>query len=385
MTPQPAPRPPQRGLRVHVDVPPPVTRPYDVYVGAGSLSALSARVGMAAPAGAYAVIAPESVAALYGSLVIDQLAAAGHAVHLLTFADGEAHKTRATWSALTDRMLELRLGRDCAVIALGGGVTGDVAGFVAATYMRGVPVVHVPTTLLSMIDASVGGKTGVDTAAGKNLVGAFHPPRMVLIDPLLLRSLPQDEIRSGLAEAIKHGAILDEAYFEEILQQADAILRLEPESLERLVARSVELKASVVVEDPYEQGRRAILNFGHTVAHALERVSGFDLQHGFAVAAGMVAEAVLGEQAGITEAGTRRRLVDALQRFGLPVSLPHAAADVADAMRIDKKARDAQPRFVLLARIGQCAVDERGGWTHAVAPDAPVRALQEAFHGSSAV
>src|SRR5690606_4159708 len=194
-------------------------------------------------------------------------------------------------------------GRDCCVIALGGGVAGDIAGFVAATYMRGVPFVQLPTTLLAMIDASVGGKTGVDTAAGKNLVGAFHAPRIVIIDPLTLRTLPETELRSGLAEAVKHGAILDAAYFDWIADHVDDLLARDHAALEYLIARSVDLKANVVSEDPLESDRRAILNFGHTVGHALERCTNYRLPHGFAVSAGMCAEAALGQAAGFTNRG----------------------------------------------------------------------------------
>ena len=385
MAPDGAHRTPHRGTRVHVDVPSSPARPYDVVVGAGMLDTLPARLGAAAPARAYAIVTPAPLADLYGSRLLASLTAAGVDAHLLPIPDGEGHKTRATWADLTDRMLALRLGRDCAVVALGGGVTGDIAGFVAATYMRGVPVVQVPTTLLSMIDASIGGKTGVDTEAGQNLVGAFHPPRLVLVDPLLLRTLPPAELRSGMAEAVKHGAILDRAYFEQTARDADAILSLDADALERLVARSVELKAAVVTEDPYERGRRAILNFGHTVGHALERAAGYALPHGLAVAAGMVAEAALGEAVGITEAGTAQRIDDVLRRFDLRVPIDLPAADVADAMRLDKKARGGVPRFVLLRTIGACAPDTRGGWTHAVPDTEALRAMELLHQGGSAV
>lgn len=352
--------------RVHVDIRLEPAHGYDVIVHPGALHDLAAHVTAAAPAAAYAVITPDALADGIAARVLGVLHAAGLSAALLTFPDGEAHKTRETWAALTDRMLELRFGRDSCIIALGGGVTGDIAGFVAATYMRGVPFVQMPTTLLAMIDASVGGKTAVDTPAGKNLVGAFHSPRTVIIDPGVLRTLPDTELRSGLAEAVKHGAILDAGHFAWITDHVDDLLSREAGALEHLITRSVELKAGVVSEDPHETGVRAILNFGHTVGHGLERASGYGLAHGFAVAAGMCIEAALGEAAGVTRAGTSEALAQLLGRLGLPTHRRADTDELVHAMRIDKKARRGLPRFVLLREVGTCARDDRGAWTHEV-------------------
>jgi 3-dehydroquinate synthase len=367
--------------RVSVHVPPPRTAGYDVVIGAGLLHALPRLVAAAAPADRYAVIAPAPVAALYGEAVLDGLRTAGLHADLLSFPDGEQHKTRATWAALTDRMLEIGCGRGSAVIALGGGVAGDLAGFVAATYMRGVAVVQVPTTLLAMIDAAVGGKTAVDTDAGKNLVGVFHPPRVVIMDPVVLGTLPDDAIRAGLAEAVKHGVMLDATYFRWIEDNAEALLRRDTEALEHLVTRSVELKAAVVADDPFDSAGRAVLNFGHTVGHALEHDAGYTLDHGFAVAAGMVVEALAGEQLGVTEQGTAARIRRLLLQLGLPATpdlqrRPDHGAAAADrlvaAMRLDKKSRGRAVHCALPARIGTSArtsapTGDRG-WTHDV-PD----------------
>ncbi|CAN5659205.1 3-dehydroquinate synthase [soil metagenome] len=339
-----------------------------IRIGAGLLGRLPGLLAEVVPASAVALVVPDDIESLYGEPVLSSMRAAGLRAELLAFRAGEAFKTRDTWAELTDRMLELRFGRDSCVVALGGGVAGDVAGFVAATYMRGVPVVQVPTTLLAMLDASVGGKTGVDTPAGKNLVGAFHPPRLVVMDPLVLRSLPAMELRSGLAEAVKHGAILDDAYFDWIRAHAGALLAVDPSALELLVRRSVELKAGVVAEDPFEHGRRAILNFCHTVGHALELRAHFGIPHGFAVAEGMIAECTIGEHAGVTEPGTVELLSAALRELGLPAATG-AFTDLLDSMRLDKKARGAEPRFSLLARIGECARADDGGWTHTVESD----------------
>jgi 3-dehydroquinate synthase len=358
----------------------PATRPapaYDIIIRSGVSADAGPLIATVAPASRYAVLAPAPVAALHAEHLLASIRAAGGHAELFTFPDGESAKTRATWSDLTDRMLAAGYGRDTAVVALGGGVAGDLAGFVAATYMRGVPVVQVPTTLLAMIDASVGGKTGIDVAAGKNLVGAFHQPALVLMDPALLRTLPVDHLRAGLAEAIKHGAILDADYFDWIARHAGELLAGDAALMTRLVARSVELKAAVVAEDPLEHGRRAILNFGHTVGHALEHASGYTMLHGFAVAAGMVAEAEAGEAAGITASGTASRLADTLRACGLPT---HAGTFDVDgllaAMSLDKKARGGTPRFALLQHVGGCAQAAGGTWTHALPHNALAAALR---------
>ena len=276
--------------------------------------------------------------------------------------------------ALTDALLAERYGRDAAVIAVGGGVTGDLAGFVAATYLRGVPWVNVPTSLVAMVDASVGGKTGVDAPSGKNLVGAFHQPRLVVADIDTLRTLPGAAFAGGLAEAVKHGVIADAAYFALLSEHAPAILDCDGALLEQVVARSVAIKAAVVAADPLEAGRRSILNYGHTVGHAIEAVSGLRMAHGAAVAIGMVIEARLGERLGHTAAGTATAVASALQRFRLPVDVPRelAADALVETMRVDKKGRGGALRFALPARVGAMTGDEQQGWT-VVAPEELVR------------
>jgi 3-dehydroquinate synthase len=252
------------------------------------------------------------------------------------------------------------------LVALGGGVTGDLAGFVAATYMRGIPYLQVPTSLLAMLDASVGGKTGVDTPHGKNLVGAFHPPAAVLADPRTLKTLAEREYRGGLAEAVKHGLIADASYLTWIEANVDAIARRDSGVLVHLVRRSVEIKAQVVSEDERESGRRAILNAGHTIAHALEQSSGYLLPHGEAVALGLVAESYLAETLGIATPGLSRRVAALLTRLGLPVRL---AADIPrsrllDSMSRDKKNKKGEIHFALIARAGEMHGTQ--AWTTAV-------------------
>jgi 3-dehydroquinate synthase len=283
-------------------------------------------------------------------------------VHVIP--SGEAHKTRDTWARVTDGLLDAGCGRDTTVVALGGGVVGDLAGFVAATFMRGVPVVQCPTSLLAMIDASIGGKTGVDTAAGKNLVGAFHPPAAVLADVETIRTLSLAQRRAGLAEAIKHGVLADADYFARLDVELPALLDAEPSATLDAVARSVEIKAEVVRADERENGRRKTLNLGHTLGHALEHVSGYALLHGEAVAIGMVLEARIAERLGVAQQGTAQRISAVLARAGLPVQRPAALPvdAIVDATRLDKKARGGRVEYALPARIGAMAGAE-SGWS----------------------
>jgi 3-dehydroquinate synthase len=336
---------------------------YEVRIGPGLLRDISDWLLQLVPARRYAVIADSNTAPLYGASLVLELTTAGLPSDLLEFPAGEASKTRHFWADLSDRMLLAQHGRDSAVLALGGGVTGDLAGFVAATYMRGLPYVQLPTSLLAMIDSSVGGKTGVDTPAGKNLIGSFHQPIVVVADVETLRTLPERELRAGAAEAIKHGAIADEAYFEWLRDSATEILQLAPASIGDLIRRSVELKAAVVGADEREHGLRKILNFGHTVGHAIEALSGFRLLHGEAIGMGMIVEGLIGESLGITAAGTTDRLREALALFGLPITVPStfSSEGVLAATRTDKKARSGVIEYSLIERIGTAS---RGGGSY---------------------
>lgn len=355
-----------------------VRRDYPVFVRPGLLGELDDLVERHAPAHRYTVVADETVAALYGEAVVTVLARTGRRVDLLAFPAGERHKTRESWASLTDRLLAAGCGRDSAVVGLGGGVTGDLAGFVAATYLRGVPVVQVPTSLVAMIDSAVGGKTGVDTPAGKNLVGAFHPPRLVAVDPEVTSTLPREERAQGLAEAIKHGAILDAAYLRRLEEDRTALLEGDSAATARAVRRSVEIKADVVSRDEREGGLRQVLNFGHTLGHALEAASGYGLAHGSAVSLGMVLEARLGEVLGVTEGGTSRTLADTLRGFELPTSIPSDVSSdrVLSFTRSDKKGRGDRPRYVLLRRPGEVDGESRTGWSREVPREVVERLLE---------
>lgn len=347
-------------IRLALDLPP---QGCVVYIDAGLLETLPAHILERVPAAHYGIVADSHVGDTYAWPLAAALREEGVRADVVSFPAGEAHKSRETWAQLTDALLARRLGRDGCIIALGGGVSCDLGGFVAATYMRGLPCIQVPTSLLAMIDASIGGKTAVDVPAGKNLVGAFLQPRLVAIDPLALRTLPERELRAGLAEAAKHGAIADAAYLQWIGDNARALLARDPPALEHLIRRSVEIKAAVVQADPLELGVRAVLNCGHTVAHAIEVLSAYAVPHGYAVAIGMVAEAEIGEAAGTTRPGTAAELRTTLHDLGLPVTLPPglAPSDILAAAASDKKARATRIRYALLAQAGRTATDA-GGW-----------------------
>lgn len=350
--------------------------PYTVHIGAGLLEQAHRLLETEVRAHRYVIVTDENVARLHGHAFRERLHGAGVPVGLIEVAAGEASKTRQVWSVVTDRMLEAGVGRDGCVLAVGGGVIGDLAGFVAATYMRGIPVVQIPTTLMAMIDASLGGKTAIDVPAGKNLVGAFHHPRAVLADPHVLTTLPDAQFRAGLAEAVKHGAIADADYLTWLSDAAPAILARTDAVVERLVRTSIEIKARIVSADARESGVRAILNFGHTVGHAVERLTDWRTPHGHAVAIGMVVEARLGERLGLTEPGTAATLERLCLRFGLPAGLPHgiSMAAVADATLSDKKGRRGVTRFALIRRPG-AALQVEQQWTIAVGRERFIEAL----------
>jgi 3-dehydroquinate synthase len=343
---------------------------YAVTIEPGVLDRIGKIVDSVARAHRYAIITDDNVGPLYAARIAKALHVPADAT--FTIPAGEAHKTRETWARLTDALLAAGFGRDTTIIALGGGVVGDLAGFVAATFMRGVPFVQVPTTLLAMIDASIGGKTGVDTAAGKNLVGAFHQPAAVVADTSVLATLPINELRAGMAEAIKHGVIADAAYFARIASLAGSLRSIDvasPAMLD-LVARSVEIKADVVSRDERENGIRKILNFGHTIGHAVELVSEFSLLHGEAVAIGMVYEARIAERVGVADAGTAAEVQRVVRLTGLPDVCPDGLSvdAIVAATRGDKKARGGRAEYALPARIGAMA-GASSSWGIAVSED----------------
>jgi 3-dehydroquinate synthase len=328
--------------------------PYDVVVGTGVLGELPSLVGR--QASSVMVIAPKGLDEITGP-VGRALGDAGYQVHVAEVPAGEAAKDIGVAAALWSRLAASRITRSDAIVGVGGGATTDLAGFVAATWLRGVRVVLVPTTLLAMTDAAVGGKTAVDIPEGKNLVGAFHPPAGVLADLTVLETLPREEYVSGLAEVIKAGFIADPVILERIEANPDGAVVPHGPHARELVERAVRMKAEVVSADLRESGRREILNYGHTLGHAIERVENYQIRHGEAVAIGMVYAAEVARQMGRLDQVTAGRHRRVLKAVGLPTTYRAGAwGELRDAMRVDKKARGARLRMVLLDGLARPAV-----------------------------
>lgn len=325
----------------------PLVSPYPIVVGDSVALDIPKRLAWAGiKVQRVLIVTNEKLKGLYGDFITESCQQSSLACEWLCIPDGEQYKNLETVQTLYKNLLRRNAKRDDVIIALGGGVVGDVAGFVAATYMRGLRLVQIPTTLLAMVDSSIGGKTGVDLDEGKNLVGAFKQPSMVLADTALLKTLPADEFRSGMAEVIKHAIIDDPALFE--LLSSDATL-----SNDELVSRALEVKACVVEEDPFEHGRRALLNLGHTFGHAIEKVSEYKMRHGYAVAVGLLAACELATQLSECEPGLRARVEHVLKRFELPTHVSGMRVDeIVDAMQHDKKGGAKGLRFVVPCDIG---------------------------------
>jgi len=353
---------------VRVELP---LRAYDVVIEPGALDRLGELVRSISPSSRCALFCDAAVAQSWGGRAAASLDSAGFEVIRASLPSGEAHKTLAQVERLYGTLLDAQLERRSPVIALGGGVTGDTVGFAAATYLRGVPLVQCPTTLLAMVDSSVGGKVGVNVPQGKNLIGAFHQPARVAIDPLVLRTLPERELRCGLAECIKHGVIRDAELFEHIGREAAALRGLDPEMLAELVRRNVEIKASVVMEDETETGVRAHLNFGHTFGHAIEACVGYgEILHGEAVGLGMIAACELAARMGMCAADLGARVREVVEAVGLPTRARLPADETLEsAMAHDKKVASGRIRFVLPERLGHVVLRD----------DAPPSAVRAAW------
>lgn len=304
------------------------------------------------------IVTEDQVAPHYLKPLEEALTTLSSVDHLVLPA-GEATKSINQWSSILDHLVSLNAQRDATIIALGGGVIGDLAGFAAASYMRGIGLIQIPTSLLAQVDAAIGGKTAVNHPMGKNLIGAFHAPKAIIIDPTTLTTLSERDYRAGLAEVIKYGAIGDLAFFEWLETNAKALARRDPVILEKAIRHSVMAKAGVVARDEKESGERALLNFGHTFGHAIEALTDYDtFRHGEAIAIGMVMAARLSEHHGYAPSSTKQRLEDLFKAVGLPTTLPESLGPVQmiERMRLDKKNRDNSIRFVLLAALGKAAV-----------------------------
>ena len=338
------------GRRIRVDV---ADRGYDILVDSGLLARPETYAAL--PAGQVAVVVSNTtVAPLLADRLIACLRQRFRAVSLLVLDDGEQYKTWAAVERIVDALLAAGADRRATLFALGGGVVGDLTGFAAACFMRGIDYVQVPTTLLAQVDSSVGGKTAVNHPLGKNLIGAFHQPKLVVADLETLATLPQRELIAGLAEVIKYGAVADADFFAWIEARLDDLLARQGDALTRAISRSCELKAAVVASDEKESGLRAILNFGHTFGHAIEAGIGYGTWlHGEAVGCGMVLAAELSQRLGLIDAAVARRVAALVGRAGLPVRLPPLpAAELLALMGHDKKAEGGAPRFILLDALG---------------------------------
>jgi 3-dehydroquinate synthase len=333
--------------------------PYDVLIGHGLLRDAGksiVRTLRGKPA-LCMVVTSTRIQKLWGRELEKSLRAAGIRFQIIAIPDGEAQKTIATVDLLMQKFVAAGADRNSMVIALGGGVIGDVAGFAASVYMRGIPVVQIPTTLLAQVDASIGGKTGVNLPSGKNLVGTFHQPRLVLIDPHVLSTLPEREYRAGLFEIIKCGIIRDAKLFSTFVKERPAILQRDPATLARIISAAVKIKADVVARDEREGDLRRILNFGHTVGHALESDSGYKrFLHGEAVAWGMIAAAEIGVASGVTPRMVADQISAIVKSYGPLPSVDSRPSDILRLIQSDKKTQNGVPHFVLADKIGKVSI-----------------------------
>ena len=346
-------------------------RSYAIHVGNGILARAGEFLAQAGLGGKVAVITNTTVAQLYLDPVYDALKSSGFEVTPVLIPDGEEHKNLNTLATIYDRLIGERFERKSCILALGGGVVGDIAGFAAATYLRGVPYVQVPTTLLAQVDSSVGGKTAVDHRDGKNLIGAFYQPKLVLIDVEVLPTLPRRELVAGLAEVIKYGIIDDPALFRLLEQNIDKLIALDHDLLIRVIGTSCAIKAKVVEQDEREDDYRAVLNFGHTLGHALEAATRYtQFLHGEAVGVGMAKAAAISSRLGFCDPKTLERVRNLIVQAGLPVEIPSGVSrqDLIQGMEVDKKSAAGKVKFVMCAGIGTTRF-------HSLAPQEIIAAL----------
>jgi len=335
-------------------------RSYSVHIGSSILSGLGAKCQSLHLKGSAAIITNTTVAPLYLDQAKAALESSGYAVKEILLPDGEEYKNSATMDLIYDELISAGLDRGAFIVALGGGVVGDMAGFAAATFLRGIPFVQVPTTLLAQVDSSVGGKTGINHRLGKNLIGAFYQPRMVLIDLDTLDTLPEREYLCGMAEVLKYGVVLDRDFFDFLSTTVKAVKLRDKIVLQHIIARSCAIKASVVERDEREGGLRAVLNFGHTIGHAVETLAGYgSVKHGEAVAIGMAQIARLSNMRGLSTLSEAHMVVGLIKALGLPVELPdYPLPEYQKIIEHDKKKRDDGVNFIFNRGIGDFAIEK---------------------------
>jgi len=336
-------------------------RSYPIVIEKGCLAHIGQDLQKKAIGNRYCVIADDRVAELYGEVLLQSLSKAGLEAQLLTFPRGESNKNLSTVATLASSIAKLGFDRKDAIIAFGGGVSGDIAGFLASSYMRGIPFVQIPTTLLAQVDSSVGGKTGVDIPEGKNLVGAFYQPKAVYIDIDVLQTLPAEELLGGLAEVIKCGVIRDQEFFDFLKISREAILNLDDQSITQVIYTCCKIKAEVVSEDEREGGVRRILNYGHTIGHAVEGASDYSIIHGLAVSIGMVAAAKLAVSNDLLTEDASRQILEILQEYKMPVEIPAELnrERIKKYLLTDKKTVGGIVFFVLPTAIGTTVVTDQ--------------------------
>lgn len=351
---------------------------YDVVFGRDLFAQIARELKESQFGSRYAIITDSNVRPLYGGSLANSLEKEGLAVNTFSFTAGEQNKTRETKQEIEDKMLESGLGRDTVILALGGGVVGDLAGFIAATFNRGVPYIQIPTTLLAQADSSIGGKVAVDTTYGKNLIGAFKQPRKVYIDVTTLETLVERDYRTGLAETIKHGIIQDAEFFHYLQQNVDSILGRVADFLLNIAKQNCRIKGNVVEQDPHERGLRRILNYGHTVGHALEQLSDFALPHGEAISIGMMVSGRIANILGYLSQSELFQQEQLLLKMGLPTSLPQGILikSIIEITSRDKKAKGGRVRYVLPLSIGRTH-EFAGAYASYVDNDVVTKALQQ--------
>lgn len=335
-------------------------RSYQIFIESGCLQRIGSDLANRKIANRYAVITDTTVGKLYGEQLLQILTEAGIEARLFPFPAGEKSKNLYTVEALASRLAAAGYDRHDALIALGGGVTGDITGFLASAYMRGIPFVQVPTSLLAQVDSSVGGKTGVDLPEGKNLVGAFYQPKAVYVDIDVLQTLPREELLGGLAEVIKYGVISSEEFFSFLEQYRRKILQLEPEVLIQMISTCCSIKAEIVEQDEHESGIRRVLNYGHTIGHAVEAASNFELIHGLAVAVGMVAAARISVMKNTLTGKEEERIYSLISAYGMPVAMPHYLdrPSIKRYLKTDKKNVGGKIVFILPDAVGSTYITD---------------------------